>query len=191
MRYPGGPVDAEALLADPRTGRLFIVTKLLLGAEIYAVPAKAGPGPLIGSVAGGSDKVWTLERFGSAESSLVTDGAFLPDGRVLLRSYGGLTLLAPPAGASEAVARMTVLGASRVPDQKQGEGLAVVDAGRTALLGSEGAGQAILRVPVPRVPPPNKPPLPRTTVHRPPRRPVRMTPRGRRWISPTAPAPAS
>ena len=134
--------------------------------------------------------MWTLERFGSAESSLVTDGAFLPDGRVLLRSYGGLTLLAPPAGASEAVARMTVLGASRVPDQKQGEGLAVVDAGRTALLGSEGAGQAILRVPVPRgaaVQPTTAADDGASTAAAAGQDETSR----RRWISPTAPAPAS
>ena len=37
--YPDGPHDAEALLAHPRTGRLFVVTKGVLGGTVYAAPS--------------------------------------------------------------------------------------------------------------------------------------------------------
>jgi len=44
LRYPDGPANAETLLAHPQTGRLFILTKTLLGtATLYSVPATHQP----------------------------------------------------------------------------------------------------------------------------------------------------
>jgi hypothetical protein len=40
LRYPDGPANAETLLVHPKTGRLHILTKTLLGtATLYSVPA--------------------------------------------------------------------------------------------------------------------------------------------------------
>jgi hypothetical protein len=38
--YPGGPRDAESLLADPATGRLYVVSKGVLGGALYATPSR-------------------------------------------------------------------------------------------------------------------------------------------------------
>ena len=38
LDYPGGSADAEALLADPRTGRLVVVTKGLVGGQVLVAP---------------------------------------------------------------------------------------------------------------------------------------------------------
>lgn len=44
LRYPDGPANAETLLAHPKTGRLHILTKTLLGtATLYSVPATHQP----------------------------------------------------------------------------------------------------------------------------------------------------
>lgn len=44
LRYPDGPANAETLLVHPKTGRLHILTKTLLGtATLYSVPATHQP----------------------------------------------------------------------------------------------------------------------------------------------------
>ena len=144
LRYPGGAVDAEALLADPRTNRLYIATKGLAAGALYAVPEAAWPGD--GTPPGG---VWTMEKVADLQMSMVTDGAFLPDGRMVLRGYGSITVFPPPPGTPGV---LRPLSRAPVAGQEQGEGLAVVNEGTSLLLGSEGAQQAILRVPVPGAP---------------------------------------
>ncbi len=147
LRYPDGPHDAETLLADPRTGRLYIVTKGVFTATVYLVPASAWPsGAGTGSVA---DAV--LQRVGQVSLSLVTDGAVLPDGRVLLRTYSTLAVLpalpvTPPAQGM----RLEPLATVALPSQQQGEGLTVLDAGTGVIaLSSEGIRQPILKVVLP------------------------------------------
>ncbi len=44
LRYPGGPRDAETLLAHPRTGRLFVVSKTVFGGVVYAAPRRLAAG---------------------------------------------------------------------------------------------------------------------------------------------------
>ena len=38
LRFPGGARDAESLLADPASGRLYVVSKGVLGGTMYAAP---------------------------------------------------------------------------------------------------------------------------------------------------------
>ena len=40
--YPDGPRDAEALLVDPTTGRILVVTKGVFAGEVYAAPPRDG-----------------------------------------------------------------------------------------------------------------------------------------------------
>jgi hypothetical protein len=141
LRYPDEAADAEALLADPRTGRLYIVTKSIVTAELFAVPQAAWPG------AGPDSRVWTLEPVARLETSVVTDGAFLPDGQMLLRNYGSMSVFPAPETATGPSVRS--LASASLPDQQQGEAIAVTTDGRSALLGSEGNRQPILRVTVP------------------------------------------
>ena len=129
LRYPDGPRDAEAVLAHPRTGRLFVVSKTVFGGTVYAVPPGARPGAPV-----------TMRRFAQVPG-LVTDGAFLPDGEhVVLRGYGSATVLTFPA--------FEVTGTVDLPAQRQGEAISVGRAGRV-LLSSEGVGTDVLDVRLP------------------------------------------
>lgn len=128
--YAGGPRDAEALLVHPVTGRLYVVSKGLFGGHIYRAPARLR-----------SDQPNRLTRVGGA-GGLVTDGGFLPDGRhFLLRDYGDAMLydtetLRPQVGF-------------RLPDQQQGEGLAVRADGRRFLISTEGTNSLVQSVGLP------------------------------------------
>lgn len=129
LTYPDGPNDAEALLAHPVTGRLYVVTKGVLAGRIHEAPATlsaSAPNPLtpIGDAPG-----------------LVTDGAFFPDGRhLVLRNYGKATVLTFPGLAEVAEFQL--------PSQQQGEGIAVAPDGQV-YLSSEGARSPLLRLRLP------------------------------------------
>lgn len=129
LTYPDGPRDAETLLSHPRTGRLFVVSKTVFGGTVYAVPTGARPG-----------RTARLRRFAQV-SGLVTDGAFLPDGRhVLLRSYTTATVYTFPGFERR--------GTLSLPEQRQGEAVAVGPRGRV-LLSSEGVGTDVVEIDVP------------------------------------------
>jgi len=129
LAYPGGPTDAEALLAHPRAGRLYVVTKGVLGGEVLAAPRRLDP-----------DRVNRLRPVGPA-MGLVTDGAFLPDGRhVVLRDYSRAVVYTFPG--------LEQVGEVRLPRQEQGEGIAVDDDG-SLLVSSEGGRAPVLRVDLP------------------------------------------
>lgn len=123
----GGAYDAEALLAHPRTGRLYVVTKGVLVGDVWAAPRR---------LAAGENR---MRKLGPAPG-LVTDGAFLDEEHVLLRGYGSADVLTFP-GLEE-------VGSFRLPRQQQGEGLAVAPDGQV-LISSEGVRSPLLRVEVP------------------------------------------
>jgi hypothetical protein len=128
LAYPDGPHDAETLLRDPTTGRLYVVSKEFIG-HVYAAPARLGPG------------VNQMTELPTAVMGLATDGAFLPDGKhVVLRSYGQAVVYTWPA--LERVATVDL------PRQRQGEGIAVGPGGRV-YLSSEGDDAPVLELPLP------------------------------------------
>ena len=137
--YPGGPRNAETLLADPRDGTLYVVTKDLFSSQIFAVRDSVWPQQTTGT-----SGLVTLEPVASSSASFITDGTFLPDGRILLRGYDRLFLLDPPEKAQNG--RLKVLDSVSLPGQDQGESLTIEDGGRTALIGSEGVREPVLRV---------------------------------------------
>lgn len=139
LRYPDGAADAETLLVDPRSQRMFVVTKGLLRARILAVPAAVYPGTASG--------VATLVPVGAIGLQLATDGTVLPSGSVLVRSYGALMLLAPLLDPGSATPTVRPLGTANLPIQNQGEG--VTASATVVYLGSEGAAAPILRMPLP------------------------------------------
>lgn len=145
LRYPGGPRDAEALLADPRTGRLYIVSKTLFGSDLYAVPKRLWPDAPSGSAR--VSAVTTLTKVASMSAGLITDGVFLPDGRMLLRGYGRVFVIAKPETVRNG--RLSTLADDTLPEQDQGESIALTDGGRQALIGSEGKREPVLRIAVP------------------------------------------
>jgi hypothetical protein len=127
--YPDGPHDAEALLAHPRTGRLFVVTKGVLGGTMYAAPS---------ALRNGAPN--RLEPIGDVPG-IVTDGAFFPDARhVILRNYGRAFVYTFPS--------MTPVGDVDLPPQRQGEGIAVAPDG-TVYASSEGVRSPVLRITLP------------------------------------------
>jgi len=150
LRYPDGPHDAEALLVDPRGDRLYVASKDEAGGSLYQAPAELR-----------SDRV-NLLRLVRRVPALVTDGAFSPDGRLLvLRDYRAAYVYKASGGR---------LATVPLPLQQQGESIAFSPDGRSLLAGSEGAGSEIWRVPLPAAatarvaattrPPPATPPSP-------------------------------
>lgn len=128
LRYADGAHDAEALLVHPRTGRVLVITKDLVGAGVYTARRLASRG------------VTTLHRVADAPA-LVTDAAWSPDGRrMALRTYTHAELLGVPGAAASSVA---------LPLQRQGESLTWSPDGAALLVGSEGRDSAVWRVPVP------------------------------------------
>ena len=139
LRYADGPADAEALLVHPQTGRLVVVTKGVLGGQVYAAPTDL-------TAAG----VGTLRPRG-AVMPVVTDGAFLPDGdHLVLRDYTRAVVYSWPG--LEPVAELDL------PAQQQGESLAATGED-SVLVGSEGLRSPVFEVPLPELEPtPSSPP---------------------------------
>jgi len=134
LTYPDGPHDAEALLVDPSTGRLLVATKALGGAGLYRAP------PQLVTEDAGTNR---LERVADVPP-LVTDGAFLPDGRFVLRSYTTAYVYDRPGHQ---------VASAPLPRQPQGESVAAAGGPSgspgSLLVGSEGKESAVYRVPVP------------------------------------------
>jgi len=129
LAYPDGPHDAETLMTDPTTGRLYVATKGVLGGTLYAVPADLS-----------RDRVNQLRPVGDV-LPIATDGAFLPDGKhLVIRNYSVAAVYAFPS--------LDKVDQFQLPDQPQGEGLAV-DSDGSLLLSSEGLHSEVLRVPLP------------------------------------------
>jgi LPXTG-motif cell wall-anchored protein len=126
--YPDRPHDAESLVAAPG-GRLYVITKGLLGGTAYAAPRRldpSGPNRLrpVGSV-----DVWA------------TDAALFPDGRhVLVRGYDTAALYTFPG--------FRPVGSLDLPRQRQGEGVSIARSGRIRL-SSEGRNSPVLQVTLP------------------------------------------
>ena len=145
VRYPDGPHDVETMIWTP-DGRLLLVSKLLFGAVIYQVPARAVAAALAGRST--STPVVAVPVAG-VEQSLVTDGAALPDERIVLRGYEGATIYPDPPVKAMAGGQLRALQQVVLPAQPQGETLAVVDDGAAVVVGSEGVRQPLWRVALP------------------------------------------
>jgi hypothetical protein len=132
LTYPDGPHDAETLLVHPRTGRLLVVTKRpVIGGTVYRAPATLSEGD-----------VHRLQPVASVPG-MVTDGTFVAGGRrVLLRTYGSAALYTYPG--------FEQLTDIELPEQEQGEGIAVGEDG-TVYLTTEGAGSDVLAMRLPAV----------------------------------------
>lgn len=129
LAFESGPRDAEALLRHPGTGRLYVVSKGVLGGQFFAAPERLS-----------TQRSNRLTPIGDAPG-LVTDGAFFPDGEhLIVRNYGRATVYTFPD--------LEQVGAFDLPEQQQGEGLAVAPDGRV-YLSSEGVHAQVLRVALP------------------------------------------
>ena len=92
--YPGRVHDAETLLADPRTGQLFVVSKDIFGGTIYAAPRKLS-----------ADRPNRLRAVGDG-FTFATDGSFFPDGRhYIVRGYTDAAVYSFPGQSGSAPSR--------------------------------------------------------------------------------------
>jgi hypothetical protein len=134
VRYADRPHNAEALLADPHSPRVWIVTKQLAHGSLYALPTDL------------STKRVNVARPIRVEGGLVTDGAVSPDGtRYVLRDYVNGTMfegLPPGRNARE----------FPLPLQFQGEAITWTADGRALLVASE-RDSRLLRVELPTATP--------------------------------------
>ena len=130
FQYPDGAHDAETLLVEPATKRLYFVTKSSSKPAFYAAPENAS-----------REGTNELTKVGAAPPG-VTDGTFMPDGKsVVLRTYLEVLNVAW-ARTPTVVAKATVLA-------KQSESIAVGPAGNDIIVGSEGPSSAVYQLQVP------------------------------------------
>lgn len=129
LTYPDGPHDAEALLVHPVTGRVYLATKGVFGGTLLAAPRRLS-----------AERPNRLQPVGPVPG-MVTDGAFLPDGRhLVLRTYTRAVVCTFPG--------LDPVASFPLPDQPQGEGLAVAPDG-SLWLSTEGMHTPVLRVELP------------------------------------------
>lgn len=145
LRYPDGPHDAEALIVDPRTGDLVIITKSATGG---AQPAYRAAAPIDPS------GVTTLERYATVTTGPSITGAITAadldrsgDG-LIVRTYGAVRIVAktPKAPLSALLERAPGTRTCRppTPPEVQGEAVAFESDGRGFVSVSEG-GSPVLR----------------------------------------------
>jgi hypothetical protein len=129
--YPGGPRDAEALLVQPSTARLYVVSKERDGtAAIYRAPGRLS-----------STGTNQLERIRMGIPNRITAGDFSPGGSTfVLRDYTQGYVYPSFTGKPQVVA---------LPDQPQGESATYTRTGGALLVGSEGTNSRVCRVPLP------------------------------------------
>lgn len=130
LTYPDGPTDAETLVRNPVTGRLYLASKDVFGGTLYAVPRHLKPV---------ADNM--LRPVGKV-MPLATDGSFFPDGRhLVVRDYTSAVVYDWPS--------MRSVGSFDLPSQRQGEGISVAP-DDTLYLSSEGLHAPVveLRLPV-------------------------------------------
>ncbi len=126
LTFPGGPHNAEALMVQPRTGRVYVISKAKTGARIYRAPATLSPD---------ADNVLTAV---ARAPKTVTGGDFAPDGKTfVLRGYGKAYLYHRLGGTPRVI---------DLPSQKQGESIGFNRNGSALLVGSEGLSQPIWKI---------------------------------------------
>lgn len=125
--YPDGPRDAEAMLID-KTGRIYFISKEADGG-VYRAPEF--PSRLRSN---------RLTRIADAPS-FVTDGQFLPNGNIAVRTYVSVQILNPKS--------YQVIAQAPTPAEPQGESLAVDLKGNALLVGSEGKNQPVYSMAIP------------------------------------------
>jgi hypothetical protein len=129
LRYPDGATDAETLLRDPVSGRLYVASKSVFGGVLYAVPEHLD--------ASGTNRLDPVGRV----LPVATDGSFFPDGKhLIVRNYSTAVVYAWPS--------MQPVGSFALPSQRQGEGISVAADGKV-YVSSEGPRAPVLEVTLP------------------------------------------
>jgi hypothetical protein len=150
LRHPDGAADAEALLVDPRTGDLVIVTKSLVGAsQVLTAPAGAlRPGaPVTMRVAGPLRVPLPPDPGPGFPGTMVTAGDVAPDGSIaLLRTYRSVLAFERAEGDTLAEALLGEPCFAPQAEEAQGEAIAFTADGSAYVTASEGAGARLHRI---------------------------------------------
>jgi hypothetical protein len=130
LRYPDGAHNAEALVADPVSGRLFVLTKQSGSFSLYSAdPAGAG-----------IQEMLFEGTFALGAGEMVTGADVSRDGtQIALRTYGRVLVFRRDAGATLAAALGAVPCAVPVSKEAQGEAVAFSADGRRLVTVSEGS----------------------------------------------------
>jgi hypothetical protein len=129
LTYPRGSPDAETLVRNPVTGRLYVATKNIFGGVLFALPKTLS--------ATGTNRLHAVGHV----PPVATDGSFFPDGRhLIVRNYSSATVYAWPS--------MREVGSFALPHEPQGEGIAVAPDG-SVYVSSEGLRSEVLEVSLP------------------------------------------
>lgn len=149
LRYPDGPVNAEALLVDPRDGTVVVLTKEDGVSRVFTAPAASlVDGTTVTLTAAGSFEVPEPSGFVLGLPGTVVTGADVsPDGStVLVRTYRSVLAFTRPDGAPLAAAFGRPPCEAPQRNEAQGEAIAFVDGGAGYVTISEGPAPAINRV---------------------------------------------
>jgi hypothetical protein len=145
LHYPNGPVDAESLLVDPKSGDLFVIDKSLLSGvgTVYRVPCRRlvdGADVTMRQVASFQLSTDDEQGAGQLPGTLITGADVSPDGSlVLVRTYRRVLAFARPPG--QPLAAAFAVDACRAPqaDERQGEAVGFTADGKGYVTTSEGA----------------------------------------------------
>jgi hypothetical protein len=137
--YPGGARDAEALIVDPVSGQLFVVTKDVSGnAVVFRAPANLA--------AGSTTTLTQVATVSLGFLGAVTAADVTPAGDVVgLRTYGRVVLFErlPGSPLEQAFSQPACDGATA--SEAQGEALGFSSDGRGYVTASEGARSPLHR----------------------------------------------
>ena len=139
LAYPDGPHDAEALLVDPVSGELFVVTKEFSGnAQVFRAPANLANGSTTVLVQVATVSLGFLGAVTAADVSPTGDV-------VVLRTYFSAVLFGRPAGSplADAFSQPSCNGA--VASEAQGEAIGFTRDGRGYMTSSEGVNPPLHR----------------------------------------------
>ena len=143
LKYPDGAHDAEALLVHPRSGNIYIVTKVVMAnPSVYEAVAPFAAGQSI-----------TMRRIGETHvpslfGGVITGGSISPDGRrVALCDYFQGYEIVLPAGSSDFndVWKQKMTGFD-LGKRKQGESITYRLDGKALLATSEGKQSPLIQV---------------------------------------------
>jgi hypothetical protein len=161
FHYPDGAHNAETLMVDPHTHRIYIATKFTFAeGTLYEAPA-------VLSTTG----INVLVPVRSGIPTLTTSGDISPDGKLMV--------LLTYFSAYWAVGVNGTLHAFPIPEQNQDEAIALTRDGRSVIVGSEGVHSLVYEVALPAAalaaappPPPSPTPTPSVAVKKPTPKPT-------------------
>jgi hypothetical protein len=135
--YPDGSHNAETLLVHPTTGVITVVTKTVMGSDVYEFPMPLTPG-----------KSAILKKVGSfmvpLGIALVTGGDVHPQAKgVLIRTYTNVFYYPMKLGASVASALLGPGCTEPAAFENQGEAIGWLASGKGYITTSEGANSPV------------------------------------------------